>query len=127
MEITLKYLKKAWSQKRINNIRHEGLTIGTGDMLLKKYSIIWGDLDCVWDIDFKKTLRRRNCHKKNGTEHIFVSEMCDIATQEYKQVQEIIGFSSIRLIIPVNSKVLHYSLKELLPKFTCIDIRQVHK
>jgi len=98
MDITLQHLKKAWDKNRLRRIKRRGMFIGSEESLLKKYSKQWPKIDAVWSDNFLKALGRRNRNKKNGTKHIFISEICDIAVKEYEQVGDILNNYDITFV-----------------------------
>lgn len=103
MNITLDYLKKLWDDKRIARIRKEGMHLGPSELFFKKYSHIWPEIDAVWanSYGFEQAISRRKRQRKKygGCNHIFISEICSIAVDEYLQVAEIMGNNKITLYI----------------------------
>lgn len=103
MDITLDYLKKLWNEKRIERIQKEGMHLSSGIIFFKQHSEIWPEIDAVWESRnlFEVAINRRKRQRKKygGCQHIFISEICDIAVEEYLQVAEIIGNNKITLYI----------------------------
>jgi len=103
MDITLDYLKKLWDDKRIARIKKEGMHLADSTIFFKKYSDIWPEIDAVWTGSgmFEQAISRRRRVKKkyDGCHHIFISEICNIAVEEYRQVANIMGTNKITLYI----------------------------
>ena len=122
MDITLDYLKKLWDEKRIERIRKDGMHLSSGTIFFKKYSEIWAEIDAIWASSnlFEVAISRRKRQRKKygGCQHIFISEICDIAVEEYLQVAEIIGNNKITLYIEsYQSHFLKMSREMLSKKF----------
>lgn len=110
MEITLEYLKTAWSEKRIQKIKEIGFVIASDSFLKPIFSHVFMDMnlkhvketvgtcvidliDAIWTDEHDKVLETKR--SKNMFRHIFISEICDVAVGEYATVCELLQVKTI--------------------------------
>ena len=94
MNITLKHLKTAWSPSRIKKIKEFGFVICDQFHLFNANNLSLVDA-CICK-QFKETLEYKRSRK--DISHIFISEWCRLAIEEYEQVCEILIPKSITYI-----------------------------
>lgn len=96
MKITLSHLRKGWDQKRLRKIiKSKQFVLGQDKVLDINNSLITYNIDAIWSEDFNKTLEKKR--SKKIFKHIFISEICDIAVEEYATVCKLLKIEAIRL------------------------------
>lgn len=111
MIITLPYLKKAWDKKRLATIRKGLFYIGSHKMLLAKNREMAEAVSAVWSDDHDHSIRIRT---KNGLKHIFISQICDVAVEEYKTVCQLLKVRAIVLVSDMCDKDFFSRSRKLL-------------
>lgn len=120
MKITLTHLKKRWSKNHLKDIKRiKRLVIGS-DKVFNCSDLITTFVDAVWSNDYDVSVKKRDSNKR--FKHIFISEMCKTAAEEYKTVCDLLGIEKI-LLVSVDDKEFYNKSKELLkPLNLNIDI-----
>jgi hypothetical protein len=98
MEITLDHLKKLWDDERIKKIRAQHSFMVASERVLdyKKRDNLIFCLDAVWSDNHDELVEKRNSSRR--FKHIFVSQICDVACEEYKTVCQILDLKGIILV-----------------------------
>lgn len=122
MKITLKQLKSKWNAARIEKIKNFGFIITSPEFLKANKDEKWLEIiDAVWGNEHGELVEQRNAIAEAS--HIFVSQICDIAADEYLQVQKLIKFKNIFLLSFENDeKFFEQSLLMLKPYFKSVDV-----
>ena len=94
MIITIKHLKTAWNIQRINKIKNFGFVICDEFHLRNAKNLALVDA-CI-SKNFKETLDYRR--SKKDISHIFISEWCKLAIDEYEQVIKLLDPKSVTYI-----------------------------
>lgn len=94
MKITLKYLKTAWSPSRIKKIKEFGFVIC--DEFHLRNATNMSLVDACIAKSFNETLKYKRSRK--DIPHIFISEWCRLAIEEYEQVCSLLNPASITYI-----------------------------
>jgi hypothetical protein len=97
MKITLSHLKKLWDDYRIKRIKQNQAFFVCSEKVLacKKRNII-KHIDAVWSDDHDGTVKKRNEFRR--LKHMFVSQICDVAAEEYATVCKILKLKGIVLV-----------------------------
>src|SRR5271157_230908 len=114
MKITLSHLKKGWNSARLNKIKEVGFVIGSDEFLNEPYDILaLYCIDAIWSEDHDGSVEKRNIARtKNALfKHIFISEICDVAVEEYATVCKLLKVKTICLL--GNKKFIQISKKLL--------------
>ena len=98
MKITIKHLKTGWNPKRMKSIKTRGLTIGSGSLLKPGRHL--EEIDAVWGKDHDGLVQKRNQLREQHkvARHIFVSQICDVAVEEYATVLKLLGTNRINIM-----------------------------
>jgi len=95
MKITMKHLKRLWDSARLARIRN-GIFHVCSDGVLSKKSDDLHFVDAVWSENHDATVQLRNATE--NAKHIFVSEICDVAVEEYATVCRLLRVQKIVLV-----------------------------
>ena len=100
MRITLKHLKTRWNKTRLKRMRHGIFFVGSDKILNKNSNCNLFSIDAVWSKNHDLTIQKRDNNK--DAKHIFISEICDTAVEEYKTVCKLL---KIRIIVIVGVEI----------------------
>jgi hypothetical protein len=113
MKITLAHLKTRWDNDRIKAIKKtKTLIIGSEKVISSETNIyISHVISTIWSKNHDRAVRKRNEHKY--FKHVFISQICDVAVEEYKTVCEFFGIKKIMLV--GDKRFINQSKKMLKP------------
>ena len=104
MKITLSHLKKGWNSARLKKIKEVGFVIGSDTFLNRPYHILaLYCIDAIWSDDHDGSVEKRNIARKSKRyglifKHIFISEICGVAVEEYATVCKLLKVKTIFLL-----------------------------
>jgi len=112
MNITKEYLSTRWTTSRMRKIALLGLFIGCDTLLNKKYiDLHWSPLcDVIWTNQHDKITKKRD--RCIEAKHIFVSQICDKAVEEFRIVCDILEVKRL-IIIGTSNNFLSTSRRRL--------------
>jgi len=118
MIITLSHLKKLWNSERIKKIKtNKAFSVASERVLdYKKRDGIIKYVDAVWSDDHDGTVEKRNRCKR--LKHMFVSQICDVAVEEYATVCKILKLQGIVLVAYENEIKYILRCEKLLHKYS---------
>lgn len=124
MKITLPYLKKAWDKARISKIKKAGeFWVGSEKMLDSPGTLhLLPRLDAVWSTNHDRAVKKRNdLRERCYAKHIFISQICDVAVEEYETVCRLLKINRIAFVSFEGDKKF-FSLSEKAFKDSKVEI-----
>jgi hypothetical protein len=129
MKITLTHLKKGWNSTRLKKIKEIGFVIGSDKFLNQPYHVLaLYCIDAIWSDDHDGSVEKRNNARK-GTlgeffKHVFISEICDVAVEEYATVCKLLKVKTIFLL---GDKEFTKKSRKLLSSIPEISIEEINE
>ena len=120
MKITLKHLKKRWDKDHLADIKMAGRLVIGSDRIFGLSDAVTTFIDAVWSEDHDGAVEKRDSNKERF-KHIFISEMCKVAVEEYDTVCHLLGLSKI-LLLSVQGDVDFFLKSEELLKSLNVPI-----
>jgi hypothetical protein len=125
MRITLNHLKKAWNDNRLKKIHTEAFAIGSDKLFnLKISGVVQNLIDAIWSDDHDRAVAKRNKFRQEYCQfkHVFISEICDVAVDEYKTVCNLLRVKNILLVGLKRDKKFFRVSRKLLKQIPGIKI-----